>query len=132
MLVDEPMAQKAFGRRCESRHCWLLCRRPGTKRLVFGVEAGAIILYQNPLDSASTNGAWFASLMSNLELKQAVPNSPFITCYLFQTFVDIRHEFKGHCIRLLGLWRSVFACVFSNNASPCTSCSGYGSLSLSV
>jgi len=55
-------------------------------------------------------------LCATSKSKWAVPSSPFVTCYLFQTFIDIRHEFKSHCIRLLGLWRCVFTDVFSNNS----------------
>jgi hypothetical protein len=100
--------------------------------LAFGAEAAAVILHHAPLDGTAVNGAWFASLMNNLKLKQAVLNSPFVTCYLVQKFVDIRHEFKGHCIRFLWLCRCVFTYVSSNNISPFISCSGYGSVSLSV
>ena len=53
-------------------------------------------------------------LCATLKSKWAVPSSPFVTCYLFQTLPDIQHEFKGHCIQRLGFQRYVFTDVFSN------------------
>jgi len=37
--------------------------------LASGAEAGAAVLYQDPLDGAAANGAGPASLMSNLEIE---------------------------------------------------------------
>jgi len=37
--------------------------------LASGAEAGATVLYRDPLDGAATNGAGFASLMGNLKIE---------------------------------------------------------------
>jgi len=98
----------------KSRRCQLLYQRPGIKRLASGAEVSAAVLHLDPLDGAAANGAGFASFMSNLEIGMGCASSPFVTCYLFQTLPDIRHEFKGHCIRRLGFQRCVFTDIFSN------------------
>ena len=63
------MAWEAFSRGFKSSCCQLLYQRPGTGRLASGAEAGAAVLHQDPLDGAAANGAGFASLMRNLEIK---------------------------------------------------------------
>jgi len=47
----------------------LLYQRPGTEGLTSEAEAGATVLHQDPLDGAAANGAEFASLMSDFEIK---------------------------------------------------------------
>ena len=67
--LDEPRDYKTLGRWFESRRCQFLYQRPGTERLASRAEAGATVLYQDPLDGAAADGAGFASLMSNLKIK---------------------------------------------------------------
>jgi len=42
---------------------------PAAKRLASGAKVGAAVLHHDPLDGAATNGAGFASPMSNIEIE---------------------------------------------------------------
>ena len=53
-------------------------RAPESKRLASGAEAGATVLHRDPLDGAAANGAWFVSLMSNLEIEMGYADSIFV------------------------------------------------------